>query len=64
MVNNKRATGVHYMHNDEQHEIGAKREVVLSAGAVQSPQLLMLSGIGPKQHLEKHEVKIGIVCNE
>lgn len=60
MIDNKRATGVHYVHNDEQYEVKAKKEVILSAGAVQSPQLLMLSGIGPKQQLQKHEVKIEI----
>ena len=36
--------------------MGAKKEIVLTAGAVGSPQLLMLSGVGPKDHLDKLKV--------
>jgi choline dehydrogenase-like flavoprotein len=46
-----RASGVAYRRGGEAREIRAKRAVVLAAGAFQTPQLLMLSGIGPGAHL-------------
>ncbi|CAL4063113.1 unnamed protein product [Meganyctiphanes norvegica] len=51
---NKRASGVIFEHEGRQKFAMVTREVILSAGAVNSPQLLMLSGIGPREHLEKH----------
>lgn len=42
-----RATGVVYRHRGQQVQARARREVILSAGAVNSPQLLQLSGVGP-----------------
>ena len=40
------------------HEVRAAREVILSAGALQSPQLLQLSGIGPADLLRRHGIEI------
>ena len=49
----KKATGVFVIRNGRKYFIEARKEVILSAGAVNSPQILMLSGVGPKEHLEE-----------
>ncbi|SOE03631.1 GMC family oxidoreductase [Blastococcus haudaquaticus] len=59
LVENGRATGVEYRAGGRVHTARATREVVLSGGAVNSPQLLMLSGIGPADHLR--EVGVDVV---
>jgi choline dehydrogenase len=59
LVENGRATGVEYRCGGRLHTVRATREVVLSGGAVNSPQLLMLSGIGPAEHLR--EVGVDVV---
>lgn len=58
LTENKVATGVCYKIKGRSHNVFAKKEVLLSAGTFNSPQLLMLSGIGPKAELEKHNIKI------
>ncbi|WP_255280566.1 GMC family oxidoreductase [Actinomadura madurae] len=50
-IENGRATGVRYEARGETRSVRAEAEVILSGGAVNSPQLLMLSGIGPAGHL-------------
>lgn len=52
VMEGKRAVGVRYMVNGVSHEVRARKEVVLSGGAFGTPQLLMLSGIGPALHLQ------------
>ena len=47
VIEDRRARGVTYRQGDADHTVRANREVILSAGALQSPQLLQLSGIGP-----------------
>lgn len=54
----RRASGVEYRQGGVIKTIRARRGVVLSAGAVQSPQLLMLSGIGPAEHLRTHGIDV------
>ncbi|MBM3540955.1 MAG: choline dehydrogenase [Alphaproteobacteria bacterium] len=54
----RRAVGVVVAEGGRETTIRARREVVLSAGAVQSPHLLMLSGIGPADALRKHAIPV------
>ncbi len=53
-----RACGVAYVQNGREVQVEARREVVLAAGAIQSPQILQLSGIGPKSLLDKFEIPV------
>ncbi|KAI1374268.1 GMC oxidoreductase [Hypoxylon crocopeplum] len=54
----KRATGVLVDTQGLQYTIRARKEVIVSAGAFQSPQLLMVSGIGPKDTLLQHNIEV------
>ncbi|WP_431957887.1 GMC family oxidoreductase [Nocardia lijiangensis] len=54
----KRAVGVEYRHNGATHTVTARREVVLCGGAINSPQLLMLSGIGDADELARHGIEV------
>jgi choline dehydrogenase-like flavoprotein len=56
VMQGRRAVGVAYWQAGEVRQVAAKREVLLSAGALQSPQLLMLSGIGPGSLLQRHGI--------
>ena len=56
LLEGKRAVGVEYRQGGELKQLKAAREVLLCAGALQSPQLLMLSGIGPHVHLLEHGI--------
>ena len=59
MVNNyKRAEGVIFKRHGKIRSVRARREVILCGGTIASPQLLMLSGIGPKKHLEHHGIRV------
>ncbi|MEY2619000.1 MAG: hypothetical protein RL522_2002 [Pseudomonadota bacterium] len=54
----RRATGVEFIQAGQRHTVRARREVILSAGALQSPQLLQLSGVGPGDLLRKHGIEV------
>jgi choline dehydrogenase len=54
----KRATGVAYRQNGVDRVASAKREVILCAGAIGSPQILLLSGIGPQAHLAEMGIPV------
>lgn len=58
IIENRRAVGVEYIRNGEKHVLRAEREVIVSAGAIGTPKLLMLSGIGPACELKRHGIKI------
>lgn len=60
-IENKSATGVDYFDlkkNKKLTTISAAKEVILSAGVINSPQILMLSGIGPASELAKHHIPL------
>ncbi|XP_020711929.2 glucose dehydrogenase [FAD, quinone]-like [Athalia rosae] len=54
----KTAYGVEFRHKGVDYRVRANLEVILSAGALQSPKVLMLSGIGPAEHLKEVGVKV------
>lgn len=56
LTDEKTVTGVSFIKDNIKHTVRATKEVVLTAGAINNPQLLMLSGIGPKKHLQQMNV--------
>jgi choline dehydrogenase len=58
VIEHGRATGVDIIRGDRNETIGARREVVIAASSINSPKLLMLSGIGPARHLAEHGIPV------
>jgi choline dehydrogenase len=58
LIENGRATGVEFTQGGASRRVHSRREVLLCAGALASPKLLMLSGVGPADMLEKHGVPV------
>ena len=58
IIENSVAIGVEIKNKNKLKKIFAAKEVLLSAGAINSPQILMLSGIGPEEELKNHNIKI------
>lgn len=59
MIEKGKAVGIWLVKDNVKYTVKARKEVILSAGAVNSPQILMLSGIGPKEHLSS--LKVGLM---
>ena len=57
-ISGNSATGVTFKHKGKLHSVEANKEIILSGGAINSPHLLMLSGIGPSQHLKEHGIEV------
>ncbi|XP_076268813.1 glucose dehydrogenase [FAD, quinone]-like [Rhynchophorus ferrugineus] len=60
IINNttKIAEGIHFVKNGKNYYATASKEVIVSAGAINSPQVLMLSGIGPRRHLRNLNIPV------
>ncbi len=58
VIKDGRVTGVTYSVGDKERTVNARGAVVLSAGAFNTPQLLMLSGIGPGAHIKEHGIDV------
>ncbi len=58
LVDGRRVTGIEVLRNGARERVRATREVVLSAGAIDSPKLLLLSGIGPAAAIRRHGLTV------
>lgn len=56
MFDGRRASGLEYVKGGHKYSVRARNEIVLSAGAVNTPQLLLLSGVGPANALQAHGI--------
>lgn len=54
----KIAYGVEFIKNRQRYRVFARKEIILSAGPIASPQLLMLSGVGPREHLNELQIPV------
>ena len=64
LIEQGRAVGVELIENGQRSQVRAGSEVLLAAGALQSPQLLQLSGIGPAQLLQSHGIDVQVDAKE
>ncbi|NBP08029.1 MAG: choline dehydrogenase, partial [Gammaproteobacteria bacterium] len=58
LFDGERAVGVEYRRGNASHRVHASREVIVSAGPINSPQLLKLSGLGPAAELREHGIDV------
>ena len=57
-ISGNRASGITFQTGGKTHTTNAAKEVILCSGAINSPQTLMLSGIGPEEQLKNHGIKV------
>ena len=55
---------VEFVKNNKVHRVKATREIILSAGTIGSAQIMMLSGLGPKKHLEDLKARLPSTSQE
>lgn len=55
-----RAVALHYRRSRNEYRVEANREILLSGGAINSPQLLLLSGIGPAEQLQRFNIPVAL----
>ena len=60
ILEDKKAVGVKFSVNGQSQEVHCQREVLVCGGAINSPQVLMLSGIGPKEHLKEKGIDVEV----
>lgn len=60
LLKGTKAVGVEWIVNNVREQAMAEREVILASGALQSPQLLQLSGIGPAALLQRHDITVAV----
>jgi choline dehydrogenase len=58
LFDGRRAVGLEYAHEGVVHRVGARAEVILAGGAINSPQLLQLSGVGPGELLQRCDIGV------
>ena len=58
LFDGKKAIGVEVVSKNKSEKIFSNKEIILSAGAINSPQILMLSGIGPSNHLKENGIEV------
>lgn len=58
VVEGKQARGLVFHHKHQRYQVNAHRETILSAGAIGTPQILMVSGIGPETELKRHGIEV------
>ncbi|AVQ71171.1 alcohol dehydrogenase [acceptor] [Microcystis aeruginosa NIES-2519] len=58
LISANKAIGLEYLQEGKLHQVKAQSEIIISSGSFESPKLLMLSGIGPAEHLKAHHIPV------